>query len=452
MWHHENSERPALMQTFLKVKNRTNHRLLKSIASTFGLRITYTGLTFCTSVLLARLLGASGFGMYVYAYTCTYLLGVIAPLGLDNLMVREVALYKSQGSWALMKGLLRRADQIVFLVSVGIGLLAIGAAWYAWHATNWSMFLVFCVAMLGLPPAALRNLRRGTMDGLSRVVLGFLPESVIDPALLILLTGIAALILRDRLTALVVIGIYSFTTLVTLMIGAKICNDSVSQVGISVAPQYQTQKWLQSAIPFMFLGGLTMISNRIDILMLGAFKGVAVSGLYVPVNRAAILLTFVPMAVRRVLAPQIAQSYGEGKINEIKKTVAKSSWMIFIATCPLVLLLIGLSHWYLLLFGQDFLAGRAALIILCCGQFLRSLTGLSDTLLNMAGFESYMAWTSFGSVSLNVCLNALLVPQWGLEGAAIATATSLVGAAVGSAILVRRKLGINATILPGALR
>jgi Na+-driven multidrug efflux pump len=78
---------------------------------------------------------------------------------------------------------------------------------------------------------------------------------------------------------------------------------------------------------------------------------------------------------------------------------------------------------------------------------LNALTGLPDILLNMTGNESYTAMISAISVTLNVVLNALLIPIWGIEGAATATTISIVFSAILNLIVVQRKLGINSAVI-----
>ena len=426
------------------MNKKPESRLFKSILSTFSLRLTYTGLAFIINVVLARLLGVDEFGMYAYAFTWVSLLGLITTVGLENLMVRQVALYKSQESWGLLRGLLRRADHIVLGISSGVALLAIAISW---KNSSVTLFLVFCVAMIGLPPAALRNLRRGAMDGLSMVALGCLPENVIAPILFIFITGIAAIGLGSKLTAMSVIGIYSLITLVTFVISSIILHQNLPKFDIDILPKYQTKSWIKSAIPFLFLGSLYAISTRIDILMLGAIKGLDIAGIYVPVNRGAQLLTFIPAAIGRVIAPKIAQAYAAGEIKKLKVLLAKSSKGILIVSFPVVVVFVSLSPWYLSIFGQEFLAGRSALIILCIGQLLNAFAGLPNILLNMTGYEFYTASVASVGIVVNIVLNALLVPRWGVEGAATATAVSLVLISATNLVIANKKLKLHSSIL-----
>ncbi|MEL6940717.1 MAG: oligosaccharide flippase family protein [Cyanobacteria bacterium J06598_1] len=173
---------PASTASSLKAK------LIKGIAGAFGLRLVYTGLTFLTSILLARVLGTSGFGTYSYAVVWAYLLSIPATLGFGNFIVREVAVYQAKEQWSLLRGILTWSNRSVLAASVGIALLAMGVAWVIDKGAYSELFLGFCLAMALMPAISLRNIRRGVMRGLHHVTKGLLPELLIDPLILITLS------------------------------------------------------------------------------------------------------------------------------------------------------------------------------------------------------------------------------------------------------------------------
>ncbi|VEP16059.1 Membrane protein involved in the export of O-antigen and teichoic acid [Hyella patelloides LEGE 07179] len=421
-------------------------RLVKGAAGTLGLRIAATGLNFLTSILLARLLGASGFGVYTYAFTWTQLLSLGATLGLDKLIVREVAVYKTKSSWNLMRGLLNWANQIALITSVVLILVAIGVAWSLNVGANSEQFLAFCLAMLIIPIDTLRNLRLAAMRGLNKIVMGLVPELLIAPALLIVLVGCGYLFLGEDLNAPWVILIRLVITLITLAIGMKLLYRILPDEVKKATAKYQAKTWLNSALPFMFMGSMYLIKSRTDILMLGAIQGAEVVGIYFAVSRGAQLIDFVTNAANTVLAPNIASLYAEGKTEKIQRILTKSSRTVLLTSLPIIIGLMVFGYWYLSLFGSEFTQGQNALIVLCVGQLVNVATGSAGLLLSMTGHERYTLISRCGSTLLNVVLNALLIPRWGLSGAAIATVGSTVLLNVENTIVVRKKLGIHCTV------
>ncbi|MEO0769852.1 MAG: polysaccharide biosynthesis C-terminal domain-containing protein, partial [Cyanobacteria bacterium J06649_4] len=102
---------------------------------------------------------------------------------------------------------------------------------------------------------------------------------------------------------------------------------------------------------------------------------------------------------------------------------------------------------YLLIFGEEFLPGQRALSILCVGKFIATSVGLAHLVLNMTGNERYAANVAWMMTVLNIVLNAVFIPLWGVDGAALATSISIVSGGFVSLIAVRRRLGIDMTLM-----
>jgi O-antigen/teichoic acid export membrane protein len=112
----------------------------------------------------------------------------------------------------------------------------------------------------------------------------------------------------------------------------------------------------------------------------------------------------------------------------------------------LVLILFG--RWILAaVFGDEYAVGATALAILAAAQLANAAAGSVGQLLSMTGHERDAARGVALSALVNVALNALLIPRWGMNGAAAASAASLITWNVLLAILVHRRLGLHSTAL-----
>ena len=80
---------------------------VRGASGTFALKIASTGLVFITSLVLARILLAKGYGAYIYAISWVYLLSIPAMMGFPTLITRELARYKTQEDWGILRGVLR---------------------------------------------------------------------------------------------------------------------------------------------------------------------------------------------------------------------------------------------------------------------------------------------------------------------------------------------------------
>ncbi len=421
--------------------------LIRGTGGTFALKVISTGLGFFTGLLLARLLGAAGFGVFAYTQSWVALLSLLATLGLNTLLVRAVATYRARSSWSLMRGLLRQANRMVLAASLVLASLAAAVAWLLGGDSDPQMLTAFLVSMTSLPFMALVYLRQGAMRGLQRTVTGYLPEMLIRPLLFVALIGVAYLLLRDDLSASWAVGANVVATAVAFFVGARLLRTALPQAVAKSSPLYESRSWMRSMLPLMFLGGMQVINAQVAIIALGAIKGAEAAGVYAAVSRGAGLVAFVLSAAGAALAPTFAGMYAAGNMERLQRLVTKSTRAILLFSVPMAVGLMLLNQWFLLLFGEEFGQGGAALIILSLGQLANAATGSVGTLLVMTGHERDSAAATGTGALLNVVLNLALIPIWGLEGAAIATAASLIIWNLLFVILVYRRLGIHASAL-----
>lgn len=422
-------------------------RLLQKAAGTLGLRVSYTLLTFVTSVVLARVLGSTGFGTYTYTTSWVYLLAIPATLGFDGLVGREIAIYQTQQDWARMSGLLKWANLLVVISAILTA--SIGAAIALWQGEQTSsnqVALCFLLVMLSLPAMALRNIRRGSMRGLHRIVWGLFPEMLVAPMLLLLLIGVGTALLADQFTAAWAVGAYTLTTVVTLIVSIELLGQTLPLHVKTCLPTYHRFAWIKQAWPFMFLESIHVLNARADVLMLGTLKGVEAAGVYAPVNRGAQLIVFILMAFNGPLSPTIASLYADGKRKELQRILIKTSRVCLLVSAIAATGLWLLGKQYLFVFGAEYVQGLDALRILCVGQVLYVFVGLAPMVLSMTGNAQFTAMSGLVGAVANIILNFLLIPRYGVSGAAIATTCAMLCSGLVNTTWVYRKVGVHPNI------
>ncbi len=422
-------------------------RLLKRAAGTLGLRVSYTLLTFVTSVVLARLLGKEGLGTYGVVTSWVYLLAIPATLGFDGLLGREVSIYQTKLSWDYMSGLLQWANVLTFFSSVAIATVGTAIVILSGDRVSPQIALCYFLIFASLPLLSLRNVRRGTMRGLHQIVIGLVPEMLVAPVVLLLLVGACALWLQDEFTVTWAIGAYLLVTCLTLFISENQLDQALPLSAQRAAPSYHRFDWVKQAWPFMFLESLNVINGRADTLMLGLLDGFDAAGVYLPVNRGAQLIVFILMAFNGPLSPTIASLYAEGKREELQRILIRTARVCLLASSVATTALLIFGRQYLTVFGPEFAEGIGALRILCIGQVLYVLVGLSPMVLSMTGYAQFTAITGLISAIINVSLNWLLIPRYGVNGAAIATASALLVSGIVNTFWVYIKVGVHPNIL-----
>jgi O-antigen/teichoic acid export membrane protein len=181
--------------------------------------------------------------------------------------------------------------------------------------------------------------------------------------------------------------------------------------------------------------------------MLGFLKGAGAVGIYAVVIRVTSLIVFALSIMNNVLSPTFANLYAEDKLEQLQKVVTQSTRLTTLFALVVTVGLIILRQWVLQLFGAEFTQGQTALIILSMGYLVNVMTGSVGFLLNMTKHANFSAMTAGFCAMLNVFLNFLLIPKWGFNGAATATATSMIVGNIVNAIWVYQKLGIKSTVI-----
>jgi len=279
------------------------------------------------------------------------------------------------------------------------------------------------------------------------VVLGQLPDSLIRPFSFLALVVISYLLLGNRFNSSWSVGMQVGAAAIALGFGIFMLMRHVPKAINDTPPEYDSRGWMRSALPFLFIGGMQLINNQTDIVMLGALHGAEVVGIYRVSTRVAQLVIFVLGAANMVLQPTIAKLYAVRDMQRLQRVATQSARVVLLVSVPIAIVLIVSGRSMLLIFGQEFTKGAMALAILSAGQLVNAAMGSVGLILNMTGNERDTARGVAIAAVVNVALNAILIPLWGMNGAATATATSLVVWNVILAMQVVRRIGIYPTAL-----
>lgn len=435
----------GFLKSNLKENVELRSLLLQGAVGTFILRIASTGLALVTSIILARLLGVGNYGIFTYSLAWVWVLMMVSIMGFDKLLLRYVSTYHAKLEWGFIYGLVRRSFTISIIVSIIVMFAAAGIALIVQKSHDLTVTNSFLLSLLLLPIFILIRLHQSTLQGLHRVVIGQVPEMVIQPILFILFIFITFFVINRKLTAPIAIIDFIMASIFVLIVLRYMLRKAFIQSINDVTPLYEMKLWIRSTLPLLFLNSLYVINSWADVIMLGVIKGTELAGIYNVANRGAEFITFVLVSVNTVFAPTIARLYTRGEIEELQRAVTLTAKVVLILSIPIALAFIFFGKLFLLLYGQEFLRGNAALIILSVAQLFNAGMGSVGFLLIMTGHEKDAAIGVGISAILNILLNAMLIPLWAIEGAAIATASSIVVWNVLLAIFVYKRLNIYST-------
>jgi O-antigen/teichoic acid export membrane protein len=429
------------------VRGDSLRRLTRRGAGSLLVQLSSLGLGFVLSAILARALGADGYGIYSYVFALITVLSVPAKLGLPVLIVREVARNRAQECWGALRGIIRWSNVMAGSFAILLAGVGIAVALLVSDRFTRTQLTTFAWALVLVPPMVLGEMRGAALRGLGRVVQGQLPERVLRPAFLILFCALFfTLPAHERLRPDSAMALHAIAALLAFTTGAFLYLRVRPPETKAVRPEYRHRAWLRSAWPLALAAGMQVLSSNTDIIMLGFFEPADQVGIYRAAAQCAALVGMSLIAINQVVAPEFAALHARGDKERLQRVATGASRGILLMAAPAALILIVFGDEILrLLFGPEFAAGRVPLALLVLGQVSNAVFGSVAMLLNMSGHEIRTARGVLIAQVFNIIANLSLIPPFGSNGAAAATAMTVT---LWNGLLwydVRRNLGINSS-------
>lgn len=401
-------------------------KLISGGIATILVRIIGTVIAFFLSVFLARTLGAEGFGIYSFVLSLLVFLSIPIQAGFPNLIVREVAKSLLKNDWLSIKGLVL---WVLKLITVYTSLLGGLIGFFYFLDVNWlekerlSIFLIGFILILLIPVLLLQN---ALIRGLGRVILGIFPDSVLRPGFTFLIAGIVFFVSKETLAPHTVILSYVLSVFIAVCLSmvfiwklTPVENRKLTAINMEI------DMWKKAAYPLTIVGGLQLMYGYVDIIILGFYHSNKDVGVYRAISQLGMLVVFGLSAINQMLHSYFVKFYLEKKIDQLQKLVTYSYFAIFgIATIPALIFVFCGEFVLNTIFGSEYIAGTVPLIILTIGQFANATFGSVGALLNMTGHEKDAMKGMLYSLGVNLILSFILIPLYGMVGAAIATAIS----------------------------
>ena len=421
--------------------------LVRGGLGAFTAQLVGLALSIATSIAFARVLGVEQYGAYAFSIATVALMVVVTTLGLPMLVSREVAAMPVRERWRALRGLVRWSSAMVLLASATLALVAavlVGASVIGPAEAREALL----VALISVPFLAGLQLAVGILRGVHQVTIGHALEGVARPAI-----GLALVVVLSRstidLSATWATGAQLAAAVPVAIVAALLARRELRALipptdGVETEPR----AWIGAALPMMLIMTAGVVNQNIDVAMVGAIEGVDASGVYQVGTRGALLVAYVLMVGNSVLSPVVAKLLAGDERARLQRILTVAARVMVAVALPTTVVLVAFGRPLLgAVFGEDFEAGATALAILSIAQLLNVLAGSAGIVLIMGGRERLAAVALAIGVGANIGLDAVLIPIWGIDGAAIGTAISVV---VWNAILlvqVLRHFGLDTTPL-----
>lgn len=422
--------------------------IARAAVGSLGIKVGQILLALGTSILLARVLGPESFGIYSYAFTLLLVISLPIHGGIATLVTREIAAGQQREQWGLVRGLMRSALLLTFTYSLLAALVGIIVLLVLHDNLGDAAIKTAIATLILMPVLAFVRLNAGFLGGFRHVLAAQLPDQIIRQLLFFLMVIVCTWFMGDSISPQIAMILHGASAFIALALGL-IWFSHIRPLDVRKAvPLYKLKDWLGTLLPLTMIGGMQMINNQFDILMLGPMAGSENVGFYRVAVQGATLVAFALTAVNMAIGPHIARLYAACDHPRLQRMLTLSARVILLVATPIAVTFILFGEpilgWF---FGNAYSAAGGALAILCAGQLLNAGAGSAGLLLNMTGHERDTAIGMAIAAVLNIALNLLLIPTYGIEGAAIATALSTTVWNIVLVMRVRARTGLRCTAI-----
>ncbi|MGB3404268.1 MAG: flippase [Microcoleaceae cyanobacterium] len=369
------------------------------------------GLTFVFYILMARVLGPQQYGVFASASALGAILALFIQFGLPILINREVAANPIEGSKVttqyLLLEILNTLPVLLLLFPIALLLKFEGDG-----------ILICYLVIFSELCRAVKMTLRGVLKGhgwfraesisvaLERASVVFIAVAVLFVSKQLIPVVITVVLIRT----LDIIGLFSFLS---------------RQVSLTAPIRTQNFTQLfQKAYPFAVSGVLWILYYQVDVIMLKAISTDVDAGFYNAAYRILEMFFALPRVVFQVIFTRFAK-YHANEPERLPEQVYKGTRLLVMVVLPAIIVSICLKSLIITkLYGSEYTASIPALAILLPSISISMLGNLSQRFLQATGQEKSLPKLLLLTALVNVGINLLLIPRFGIVGAAIATLIS----------------------------
>ena len=432
----------------LALKDKDFSELLRGSSLAFFLRFGGLMAGYLLTLIIANLFGADGLGDYVLSITVLRLFTLLSKLGLDTTSIKFIASFASQNKWTSISKFRNKVVFILIISSIIFSLLLYVLSQPIADLINTQVKYIKLNSFFILPMSFFM-LHYQSLRGLKRIAEFSFFYRMSQSLFTVVSVLIIYYFIQDN-----EVPIYAY--LVSLLLVSALAflsfryNLNKKSYGKESA-EMQILKYsqiLKISIPLMFAQSVQFIMAWTDKLMLGSMTTTIDVGVYHTAFKLSMFAAVALMSVNSIASPKFAEMFAKKDFLGLKKVVHQSTKMIFWSSFPLVIVFFMFPDFLLGLFGEEFKVGVTAFIFLSCGRLISSFSGSVGNILQMTGNQNIYAIILLIGAILNVVLNLILIPLHGINGAAIASMSSLIVWNLSMVLVVKQKFGFFTFYIP----
>ncbi len=406
--------------------DRNLHLLLKGSGWVMFFKVLGALSGYLFTFVVSKELGAGTYGIFEMCFTAMMIITTLGKFGMDSSLVRLIPQYKEQNKRGAIPKVYRNSLWFGTAMGAVLGImLFFSAGWLARVFGTEEYEWGFKITALIVVPSVWWFINSETLRAFKRM----LPYAMMQQGAMFLLATLLIWALPwEGLAENFQVPVIAFYIAILVIAGLSflVLRPSLQKEKMNEGTPDSMRFLLRLATPILVSGSMFLVMSWTDTLMLGYFADEVAIGVYRVIFKIASLITFTQFAINSIAAPMYAQFHARDSVKDMAQITRQIGMLNLVFAIPLFAAIALFPEFITGMFGEEYKVGATEMIVLAAGQLVNSLCGPNMTILTMTGKERNAQAIMMVAAGANLLLNFLLIPKYGIMGAAIATSVSMV--------------------------
>jgi len=388
-------------------------------------------LAYAYRIIIARFYGPEVYGLFALSLMITGWIMIFAALGLSSGLLRFIPYYRGKRQNKKISHLVKTSQKILLIITV-LSALAL------FLASDYIAVTLFDNAELGaflkifsllIPVNVLSGVFRLTIKAYEKIGWFVFLNSVLGGVInLVTLIVLILIGFSNKSVPISYVTGASFILVASYLVARVHAKEAFVNHKVTDSENRKTFREMFSySWPLIFSGLIFSMFHWTDSFLIGIFKSIEEVGLYNAAVPIALLILLTRDLFTQLFFPLVTKEYSKGNLRVIRDLTKQVGKWIFILSIPiLALFLLFPGAFIKLLFGQEYVVVENAMRFLSVGVFFSAIFGISNEIISMKGkTKVILADVTIMSI-VNVILNVILIPRYGVAGAGFSTMVSMI--------------------------
>lgn len=382
-------------------------------------------LVFFVSIFLVNTLTVESFGIYSFYFNLINLTAMFILLGFPQLIVREFSI--NIKNTKLLSELYYFANYLTLRLSLIAILFLFFCLFFLYDSSNYEESAAPLISLIMIPLVVYTALKQAMIRGFGDIVGSIWPILLVQPIVLSLIL-LSLIFLEIRVNSILAFFFLIISYLAISMLYHSKSIKTFSKIsGAKSFTKENSKTWIRSLVPFFLIGGVNILLQRSDLLLVGVFLSFEDVSHYMIAIQIAAIINIPILISNTIFEPKIAEYFGSKQKDKLLVLYFKILFIVFLTSLFLLISFYLFGKLFLEFFyGASYLISFDSIIILGAAFTIASTLGPAGSYLSMMREEKKVLFGTFLGLVVNIALNFILIPELGIKGAAIGTSISII--------------------------